>query len=175
MKKFAIIILLGLTGFAAVQIPTIDSTVSNNRGTPVTWGPTNASGQVAVTVDAMPVNLLTSNGPTANVITATAGYRQWQGLLTPVDAGVTLDFDAANLKNSITLTGNVTFAFSNVATNRAYQVLIKGCSTNSAITWPAGVHGQLPALSEANKWQMVWLEAWGATDSTVIGSSLLDP
>lgn len=81
-------------------------------------------------------------------------FQLYEAALTPADAGVTLDFSATNAL-SITLTGNVTFAFSNLATNRTFTLNVVGCSTNSTITWPAGCHGQPPAICEANKWVQV--------------------
>lgn len=76
--------------------------------------------------------------------------------LTPVDAGVSIDFGAANRLASITLTGAVTFAFANQTAGRAYELFILGCSTNSPITWPtvSGIYpaGVYPSVAAAGKW-----------------------
>lgn len=76
--------------------------------------------------------------------------------LTPTDAGVSIDFGAANRLATCTLTGAVTFAFANQTAGRRYELFIMGCSTNSPITWPtvSGVFpaGAYPSVAAAGKW-----------------------
>lgn len=108
-------------------------------------------------------------------IESSKSFRQWQGVLTPVDAGVTLDFDATTTLNSITLTGNVTFAFSNLATNRTYRLrVINPTSTNCTITFPAGsvtnFFGGMPSIITAGKRATWSMESWGTTDADVDNS-----
>ena len=111
----------------------------------------------------------------AGTVVATKAFQSYQGTLTHAGT-VTLDFDAATTINFIQLTGAVTFAFSNINTNRTYGLLIQGCSTNSAITWPVGVHGDPYSVSTANKWMRATLEAWrGATATNVFITTVEDP
>jgi hypothetical protein len=99
-------------------------------------------------------------------ILSASRFQAYQASLTHAGT-VTLDFDATTTTASITLTGNVTFAFSNLATNRNYRLLVKNTqSTNCTITWPSGIHGYFTTTSSNATWMMASMEAWGtaATD-----------
>jgi hypothetical protein len=167
--KYTIAILLLTVQVCFATTNTISSLTQNTSPSTNTWievadlSATPKSGKV----------LLSSVPGIVPMIVAAGQFQTFQDTITHAGT-VTLDFSTTNA-HSLTLTGNVTFAFSNLATNRTVRLLIIGCSTNSSVTWPAGVHGQLPALSEASKWILCWLEAWGTTASATIGSSLLDP
>lgn len=99
------------------------------------------------------------------------GFRQYSNTLTPDDAGVALPFSAGVSKGSLVCTGAVTFTFSGIVTNSSYQLLIVGCSTNSAITWPVGVHGQPPGVVEANKWLRIDLAVWDPAGSGIVANT----
>lgn len=101
-------------------------------------------------------------------VTIQKGVENYQGVLTHAGT-VTLDFDPAQLTTkSISLTGDITFAFTNLATNRNYRVLLQNTqATNCTITWPSGVHGYYSTIISNNTWGMAALEAWGSVDTNV--------
>lgn len=106
----------------------------------------------------------------ATTISATKAFQAYQGSLTHAGT-VTLDFDATTTVNSITLTGAVTFATSNLATNRTYRLKITGTSTNATPTFPAWKFlGGAPTTITASKVSMLSLEAWGASDANVVAA-----
>lgn len=100
-------------------------------------------------------------------VTSTKSFRSYQGTLTHAGS-VALDFDAATTVNSLTLTGNVTFTTSNLATNRTYSLRIIGCSTNALATYPAWHWYPVPQTNIlAGKWHRLTLTAWGPADTNV--------
>lgn len=113
-------------------------------------------------------NLTVPGTVTGDVIQATKGFRSYQGSLTHAGT-VTLDFDGSSTVNALSVTGNVTLATSNLATNRTYRLKLTGCSTNSSITAPSWKwQGYAPTTSTASKQSMVFLEAWGSNDTNVL-------
>ena len=107
----------------------------------------------------------------ADVVTSTKAYQNYQGALTHAGT-VTLNFNAANTVAAITLTGNVTFATSNLQTNRTYRLKIIGTATNSIPTFPATWKflGGAPTVITSNQWSMLSLESWGTTDASVVAA-----
>lgn len=107
---------------------------------------------------------------TAGIVSSTKAFQAYQGSLTHAGT-VTLDFDAVNTVASMTLTGNVTFATSNLATNRTYRLKITGTSTNATPTFPAwNFLGGAPSTITASKVGMLSLEAWGTADTDVVAA-----
>jgi hypothetical protein len=107
---------------------------------------------------------------TATSLTATKAFQAYQGSLTHAGT-VTLDFDTTTTVNAITLTGAVTFATSNLATNRTYRLKITGTSTNAVPTFPAWKFlGGAPSVITASKVSMLSLEAWGSADANVVAA-----
>ena len=102
----------------------------------------------------------------ATVITATKAFRAYQASLTHAGS-VNLDFDADNTVASLVLTGNVTFTFSNLATNRTYRVNIRNAqATNCTLSLPSGTQGYF-TTTLSNGWHMLSAEAWGTVASNV--------
>lgn len=89
-------------------------------------------------------------------LTASAFDYNAPATLTPTDAGVSIDFGAANRLATCTLTGAVTFAFANQTAGRRYELFILGAGANANITWPtvSGVFpaGVYPSVAAAGKW-----------------------
>lgn len=114
-----------------------------------------------------------NGGGTNAILLATQSFRTYQGALTHAGT-VTLDFDGATTVNSITITGNVTFATSNLATNRTCRLRITGTTTNAVPTFPAtwSFLGGAPALITSNTVSMLSLESWGTTDASVVAAYL---
>lgn len=101
------------------------------------------------------------------VLRAVKAIRQYQGTLTHAGT-VTLDFDGSYTDNTISLTGNVTFAFSNVATNRSFQLMVKNNqATNCTITWPSGIHGYYTTTISNATWMAASMKAFGTGDTNV--------
>lgn len=90
-----------------------------------------------------------------------------QGALTHAGT-VTLNFDPSQVcTRSISVTGSLTLAFSNLATNRNYRLLIQNAqSSNITLSLPAGVHGYF-TTTLSNGWHMLAAEAWGSVASNV--------
>lgn len=114
-----------------------------------------------------------TNSATAGINTATKAFQAYQGTLTHAGT-VTLDFDATTTDNSLVLTGSVTFAFSNVATNRTYQLfVVNPQATNITLTFPSGVNtstnwfGGKPGSMTAGTVAQWSLKARGSTDGDV--------
>jgi hypothetical protein len=161
-----------ILGFTVVSfmynIATIgqDQTIRKGGGS----GGTNTIDYSSVTnaLGYAPVN---KAGDTMSALETTKAFRQYQGTLTHAGT-VTLDFDGATTLNSLMLTGNVTFAFSNLATNRTYSLrIVNTQATNCLITWPAGsltnfVNGII-TNSPAHSRIRYTGQAWGATDADV--------
>lgn len=111
-----------------------------------------------------------TNSLDAGVVTATKAFQSHQGTLTHAGT-VTLDFDATTTVNALSLTGNVTFATSNLATNRTYRVKITGVATNATPTFPAWKFlGGAPTVITATKTGMLSLESWGSADADVVAT-----
>lgn len=111
-------------------------------------------------------NTYTYTNATAGTVTAIKAFQSHQGVL-PHAGTVTLDFNAPVTVNSITLTGNLTCAFSNLATNRTYRLKIEQPkATNCTLTLPAGTQGYY-TTTFSNGWHMLSAEAWGAAASNV--------
>lgn len=109
----------------------------------------------------------------APVIESTKAFQAYQGTLTHAGT-VTLDFDGTTTVNSLTVTGALTLAFSNLATNRTYRLLMKNAqATNCALSLPAGVHGYYTTVL-SNGWHMASFEAWGTVASNVWVSTSSD-
>lgn len=108
------------------------------------------------------------------VLVTTKGFQSSQGVLAHAGT-VTVDFDAATTVNFINLTGNVTFALLNLATNRTARLRIANPqATNCTITLPANTStnflGGAPTKITAGKVAMWSMEAWGANNADVISS-----
>jgi len=129
------------------------------------------TGQGANELYDMDQDVMTTSDPLFGVITAKKSFRVYQGSLTHAGT-VTLDFDATTTVNALTITGNVTFATSNLATNRTYRLKITGTSTNATPTFPATWNflGGAPTVITASKVGMLSLEAWGTTDESVVAA-----
>lgn len=145
-----------------------------NSGTPVDGalmiynGTTGTNAKPAGIITGSLTNLTVPGTVTGDVIQATKGFRSYQGSLTHAGT-VTLDFDGSSTVNALSVTGNVTLATSNLATNRTYRLKLTGCSTNSSITAPSWKwQGYAPTTSTASKQSMVFLEAWGSNDTNVL-------
>lgn len=111
---------------------------------------------------------------TGAVLQSTKAFRSYQGSLTHAGT-VTLDFDATTTVNSISLTGAVTFALSNLATNRTYRLRIANPqATNCTVTLPSNTStnflGGAPTTITAGKVAMWSLESWGAANADVISA-----
>jgi len=127
-------------------------------------------------IDTLPVT--TDNGNNdfkISVANLLASSRE-QGALTIAGTN-TLDFTATTTVNSLTITGNVTFATANLAANRAYRLKITGTSTNAVPTFPAWkfVGAAAPTNITAAKVSILTLEAWGTTDATVVATFAEQP
>lgn len=113
-------------------------------------------------------NLTVPGTFTGDVIQATKAFRPYQGTLTHAGT-VTLDFDGTTTVNALSITGNVTFATSNLATNRTYRLKILGTSTNATPTFPAWhFMTGAPGSISAGKISTLNLEAWGFSDTLVL-------
>lgn len=112
-----------------------------------------------------------TNSATAGINTATKAFQAYQGTLTHAGT-VTLDFDGTTTVNSMTLTGSVTLATSNLATNRTYRLLLKNTqATNCTPTFPNWYFlGGAPTNITSASISMLSLEAWGANDTNVVAS-----
>lgn len=115
-----------------------------------------------------------TNALTAGTVTSTKAFRSYQGSLTHAGT-VTLDFDATTTVNQISLTGAVTFALSNLATNRTYRLRINNPqATNCTVTLPSNTStnflGGAPTTITAGKVVMWSMEAWGSANADVISA-----
>lgn len=81
---------------------------------------------------------------------------------------VTLDFSINNLQ-TLALTGNVTFATSNLAAGRAKQVLITADSSSRSVSFPSWIWlgGSAPGSLAANKNAILSLLSFGTTNGSV--------
>ena len=130
--------------------------VLDTNGLPISGGGSAIIGTILTNGTALtPGDILAASGPTnagpatSQQMRAVLGNpyfpvisfgqaQQYWDIITPIDAGITIDLSSTNA-HWISLTGNVIFAFSNIATNRTFRLSLLGCSTNSLITWPAGM------------------------------------
>lgn len=105
-------------------------------------------------------------------LTASAFDYNAPATLTPTDAGVSIDFGAANRLATCTLTGAVTFAFANQTAGRRYELFILGAGANANITWPtvSGVFpaGVYPSVAAAGKWHHLKFTCISSTSTTNI-------
>ncbi len=108
------------------------------------------------------------------IITATAGFENYWGSLTHAGT-VTVDFNGASRSSTLTTTGNLTLAWSNLTTNRAIRLLIlQGQSSNVTLTLPSGSHGYYGSTL-SNGWHILTAECiTGAVNSNVWVSTSSD-
>lgn len=134
-------------------------------GTAAAWKfGTNHAAYVEAEVSGTPVSLVSLNNGS---VTATKAFQSYQGTLTHAGT-VMLDFDASTTVNSLSATGALTLATSNLATNRTYRLRITGTTTNSALSAPSWKwQGYVPTQITANKVSELELIAWGSTDTSV--------
>ena len=80
---------------------------------------------------------------------------------------MTIDLDGSPSDNYCTITGAVQIATSGRGTNKWAMLTLTGCSTNSAITWPAGARSPtgFPAVSTALKIMSIVVKASGTADA----------
>lgn len=166
------------TGFYVVRRMKVDQKFGTGDNLTIYYG-TNTPSMVSFPLPAGGSGFALKSGDTFTgdvtmpTLKATKAIQQYQGGLTHAGT-VTIDFDAATTVNQITLTGAVTFAFSNVATNRTYRLLVHNYqATNCAVTLPAGgtnFFGGIPGSVTAGKHAMWSMECWG-TDATNVMSS----
>lgn len=107
-------------------------------------------------------------------VVAQKAFQSYQGVLTHAGT-VTVDFDAASTVKFLSLTGNVTFALSNLGTNRTARLRIANPqATNCTITLPANTStnflGGAPTTLTAGKVAMWSMEAWGANNADVVSA-----
>ena len=92
---------------------------------------------------------------------------------------VTLDFDTTvKTSQSLTLSGDVTFATSNLANGRMKLLRLLGGSGAAALTFPAGwtfLHTSAPTSLAAGKKALLCLFSYGTADSDVIASYSVSP
>lgn len=96
--------------------------------------------------------------------------RIYRSALTPVDAGVSLDFASTNRYWSITLTGNVTFATANITAGKRGSLRVNNTqATNCTYTLPAWnpIGAALPTTIAAGKVGVFDLEANSTTDASI--------
>lgn len=118
----------------------------------------NGSATTAMRSDAAP--------PLPTKLTAQEAFESYQGSLTHAGS-VGLDFSAATRVCSMTVTGNLTFTFSNLATNRTWRVLLLNAqASNCTLSLPAGTKGYYTATL-SNGWHMLTAESWGTVASNV--------
>lgn len=106
-----------------------------------------------------------------------AGRFQITGETLTYSASTTLDFSTAGWK-SISLTGNITFVSSNLATDREIAVRIVSDGSSRTLTFPAGwvfVGNPMPTSIAANKTAILSLRAFGAVDANVVASYVVQP
>lgn len=131
---------------------------------------TNFNGYV-VTTNSMTVGSTIKAG--ANLLETpelyTGSFKLYRGALTPIDAGVSLDFSSTNRYWSISLTGNVTFATANLVAGKHANLMITGVATNATYTWPANWVwiGYKPSYLTATKHADLYLKSTGTTDAGV--------
>lgn len=126
----------------------------------------DGSGDIGVDGGNRPGHIYAFTGLHGPLIEGRKAFQAFQGTLTHAGS-VTLDFDATATVNSMTLTGNCTFAFSNLATNRTVRVLLKNAqSTNCTLTLPGGTQGFFTGTL-SNGWHMLSAESWGTVASNV--------
>lgn len=100
-------------------------------------------------------------------------------VLTPADAGVSLDFNASQYA-SITLTGKVTFTSANLAAVRKLRLHISNPqATNCAYVWPWPSTNWLGAASPgsiaAGKQAEMEVTSWGTTTNAVLATYAEQP
>lgn len=106
-------------------------------------------------------------GSVTNTTASASAWRDQQGAITHAGT-VTLDF-ATNTVNSLSLTGDVTFATANLVAGATYKLLITATSTNDAFTFPAWrFAGLLPTNIVGGTIATLELEAWGTNDTNVV-------
>jgi hypothetical protein len=94
-------------------------------------------------------------------------------------ATVTLNF-ATTVKTTqtITLTGDLTLATSNLASGRTKFIRLIGDSTARTLTFPAGwkfLNGTAPAALAGGKVGMLFLFSWGTTAADVTATYAVEP
>lgn len=132
---------------------------------------TNVSGRVSVNGAAV----VGTNSVTGGIMSATKAFQSYQGAALTHAGTVTLDFDASSTVRTISLTGAVTFALSNLATNRTYRLKISNPqATNCTVTLPSNTStnflGGAPTTITAGKVAMWSLESWGTANADVISA-----
>lgn len=107
-------------------------------------------------------------------ITAVQGFENYWGTYTHAGT-VTIDFNAASRSSTLTVTGNLTLAWSNLATNRAIRLLLLNAqSSNVTLTLPSGTHGYFGSTL-SNGWHLVSAECiMSAVNSNVWVSTSSD-
>ena len=134
---------------------------------------TNAS-QAALTVDAANVAIGGSVGAVG--ITNSGAYTSASTAIT-WGATTTVDFSAPEMQ-TLAITGDTTFASSNLVPGRQKTILVTGDSSTRNLTWPGGwiCTGSLkPATLAANKRMTVWLYSQASADASVWISVAVEP
>lgn len=94
-------------------------------------------------------------------------------------ASVALDFSSsAKTTQTISLTGNLTLTSSNLASGRAKFIRLVGDASSRTLTFPAGwtfLNATAPGTLAAGKTALLFLIAFGTTDSTVVASYAVQP
>jgi hypothetical protein len=165
------------SGGVVITYPTSSSTVFNNVTVITNATTISTTNLYATTIYATTItnvaNTFTTNLTVNNTsvfngkVTLVQGVEQYQGVLTHAGT-VTLDFDQSQLTTrSIVLTGALTLAYSNLATNRSYDLLIKQAqATNCTLSIPSGTQGYY-TTTLSNGWHRLKFESWGSVASNV--------
>jgi hypothetical protein len=92
---------------------------------------------------------------------------------------VALDFSsAAKTTQTIALTGNLTITSSNLASGRAKFIRLTADASTRTLSFPAGwtfLNSTAPGSLPAGKTALLFLIAFGTTDSTVVASYAVQP
>lgn len=147
-------------------------TITNSATGTVPFTINHASGATASTLETYTGGQLNSVIGANGMITSRKQFQQYASARTQAGS-MALDFNGATTKEWLTLTGAVTFTFSNLGTNRNYTLYLQGVSTNATITWPAGVIGVYPTVVPALKVVRCDLESWSdnATNVWISGTT----
>lgn len=100
----------------------------------------------------------------------TGSFKLYRGALTPIDAGIALDFGSTNRYWSLSLTGAVTFADAiNLTAGKHANIMVTGVATNAAYVFPATwiFIGYKPTYLTANKHADIYLKSTSAANSGV--------